>query len=500
MTELDPRTPVIVGVAQALWREREASDPITMMAEVAIAAGADAGPGGALLARAQSIAAVESVSRRWADPAGLLAAQLGLEPLETVRSSLGGDAPHQLVGDLAARIAAGDVDVAVIVGAEALATLAASSKAGLEPGDWPELGAGGQPDRVVGVERAGSSEAENAVGLIAPLMMYPLFEQALWAENAPELDRSAYQLRLGELAARFAVVAETNPYAWSPQQLTAAQIATPSPANRQVTLPYTKLLNANIQTDQAAALILCSVQAARGLGVPRDRWVFIHGHAGAHDHWHVSERADLHSSPAIRLAGEAALAAAGAGIEEIGHLDVYSCFPSAVQIGAAELGIDPFTDARPPTVTGGLTFAGGPGNNYVTHSIAALVTRLREHPADLGLASAVGWYLTKHGISVYGARPPRSPFVSSSVQKQVDALPRREVAHQFDGPALAESACVIFERDGSPSMAMITALSDDGRRALGSSNDPDLLAAILEQPIAGRTLRLGGDGTVTLTA
>ena len=171
-----------------------------------------------------------------------------------------------------------------------------------------------------------------------------------------------------------------------------------------MTLPYTKLLNSNIQTDQAAALILCSDAVARELGIDRERWVHPHAAGHAYDHWFVSEREDLHSSPAIRFAARAALEAAGAGIDEIAHLDVYSCFPSAVQIGCRELGIDPFAETRPLTVTGGLTFAGGPGNNYVTHAIATLVERLREDPGSLGLTTAVGWYLTKHAVGIYGTR------------------------------------------------------------------------------------------------
>ena len=255
MSRADPRSPVIVGVAQASWSGRDAPDPITMMAEVLGAAASDATADGRVLGRVQSLAAVESVSRRWADPAALVAARLGLETTETVRSSLGGDAPMCLLGDIGTRIADGSIDVGAIVGAEALATLARAIKAGDEPAGWPELAAGAQPDRVVGVDRAGSSEQENAVGLIAPLMMYPLFEQALWARDGAGLSREAYQLRLGELAARLSAVAASNPYAWSPGPYTAAQIATPSPENRQVTLPYTKLLNANIQTDQAAAVL-----------------------------------------------------------------------------------------------------------------------------------------------------------------------------------------------------------------------------------------------------
>src|SRR5207244_683430 len=137
-----------------------------------------------------------------------------------------------------------------------------------------------------------------------------------------------------------------------------------------VTDPYRKLLNAQIQVDQAAALVMCSVAAAEAAGIPRERWVFVHSGADAHDHWHVSEREQLGASPALRAAGRAALEGAEVAIDDVAHLDLYSCFPSAVQIAGLELGIDVFDGARVPTVTGGLTFAGGPGNGYVTHAIA----------------------------------------------------------------------------------------------------------------------------------
>lgn len=261
-----------------------------------------------------------------------------------------------------------------------------------------------------------------------------------------------------------------------------------------MTLPYTKVLNSNIQVDQAAALILCSDEVARELGIARDRWVFPHAAGHAYDHWFVSERDTLTSSPAIRFAGRAALEAAGVGIDEVAHLDIYSCFPSAVQIGCAELGIDPWRDTRPLTVTGGLTFAGGPGNNYVTHAIASLVERLREDPDALGLSTAVGWYLTKHAVGVYGAREPRGPFTASHVQDEVDATPRREVAAGVAGRAEAESVSVVYSREGEPTVGSLTALLDDGRRALAKTADPDVLGAITAGPVAGAEVHLDGEG------
>ena len=488
---IDPRTPVIVGVAQAVHRDGDAPDPIEMVAAVAAAADGDAGAAGRLLARLDILAVPDIASRQVPDPAALAAGLLGVVPRATVRSVVGGDGPHTLVADICGAIARGEADVAVVAGAEALATLARAMRAGELP-DWPAQDPAASPTRIVGTDHPNTSPAEQAVGLIAPIMIYPLFENALWARTGRTVDQE--RAHLGELWARFSAVAAGNPYAWARRAYSAEEIAVPSAGNRLVTHPYTKLLNSNIQTDQAAAVAICSVGAARSLGIAEDRWVFPHAAAGGHDHWFVSERADLASSPALGAAGRAALTHAGVAIDEIAHLDLYSCFPSAVQIAGAELGIDLATDTRPPTVTGGLTFAGGPGNNYVTHALAAMVQRLRDDPGSHGLVTAVGWYLTKHGVGIYSTDPPARPFAARSIQPEVDVLARRTVAEGYVGSAVAESASTLYERDGSPSLGMLTALLDDGRRVLASTRDADALAILTAEPVAGRPVRIGGSG------
>jgi acetyl-CoA C-acetyltransferase len=203
--------------------------------------------------------------------------------------------------------------------------------------------------------------------------------------------------------------------------------------------------------------------------VPEDR-VFIHASAAAHDHWFAASRQDLHRSPAIAACARASLAHAGIGVDEVAHLDLYSCFPSAVQIAAGELGIDLATDARAPTVTGGLTFAGGPGSNYVTHSLAAMSERLREDPDAFGFLTGVGWYMTKHANTVISARPPVGPYVHTAPQAEVDAAPRREIvaATEIEGPI--ESFTVTYERNGTPSRAIASYLRSDGSRALASKH------------------------------
>lgn len=109
--------------------------------------------------------------------------------------------------------------------------------------------------------------------------------------------------------------------------------------------PYPKYLNAIMEVDQSAAVLIASVRKARELGVPEDRWVFLHGCADASDLWYPLERQDYHSSPALVLTGERALEMAGITLDDLGVIDLYSCFPSAVRIGAEEIGL-PLDDPR----------------------------------------------------------------------------------------------------------------------------------------------------------
>src|SRR5262249_49801438 len=210
--------------------------------------------------------------------------------------------------------------------------------------------------------------------------------------------------RPGRLCAGLSAVAAKNPQAWFPHARRADEIATVSPRNRMIGFPYPKLMNAIIEVDQAAAVLMTSVAEARALGIPQARWVYLWGSGQAHDRWFVSDRVDYVSSPAIREAGRQALAAAGIGIDRVHYFDVYSCFPAAVQIGCEALGIAA-DDPRPLTVTGGLPYFGGAGNNYAMHAIAEMMARVRARPGSIGLVTALGWYITKHAIGVYSATP-----------------------------------------------------------------------------------------------
>ncbi len=494
--QVDPRTPVIVGAGQVTHRrsDAEAVEPVTLAVRALRAAGQDSGAGDALLRRAESVRCVAITSWQYRDAAALVASDLGIDPRETVQTNaFGGDGPQRLVNETAQAIADGELDVALVCGAESVATLIAAQRAGQELG-WRTQDDGVAPTRVSGRDRYPVNQAEADVGLPAPLDMYALIESAVRARSGADPNR--HLEKIAGLWSRFSSVAAENEFAWIRRGYTAAQIATPSAENRAISSPYTKLLAANIQVDQAAGLIICSAAAAERAGVPRDRWVFIHAGAQAQDEWHVTERAELAASPAIRAIGAAVLAHAGLDIDEVAYVDLYSCFPSAVQISARELGLALDDPARPLTLTGGLTFAGGPGNNYAMHAIAALVHRLRDDPGALGLTTALGWYATKHALGLYSASPPARPF--ASLDPEPEQRPARRARTDFTGTARLEAFTVSRDREGTPAGAALSALTPEGDRALVRVEDPATIAALLEHDHLGTTVRIAGPGSLEL--
>jgi acetyl-CoA C-acetyltransferase len=490
---LDPRTPVVVGGGQVTQKvpPEEARSPVALMADAARRAADDAGAPGALAA-VDSVRVVMQLSRRYADAGALVAAEVGASPRQTAVTTMGGNSPQTLVNATALAVQRGELDVALVCGAEAWRTRMALRKLDRTP-DWPGEPEGTPAAEVLGEELVMNAPAETDRGLFMPVQVYPLFECALRAAAGRSVEEHAEHL--GRLWSAFSDVAAENPHAWSRERRTPEEVCTPTADNRMVGFPYTKVMNSNNDVDQGAALLLCSVEAARRLGVPEDRWVFPHAGTDAHDHTFVSNRDDLRSSPAIRLAGRRVFELAGIGVDDLSLVDLYSCFPSAVQVAAAELGLG--VD-RPLTVTGGMSFAGGPWNDYVTHAIATMLPLLREEPSAWGLCTANGGYLTKHALGVYSGRPPPEGFRWESVQDSVDALPARDLAEGHAGPVTIEAYTVVHERDGRPGTAFAACRTSEDARTWATSTAPDLLRAMTEEELVGRAGELDADGVLHL--
>jgi len=491
---LDPRTPIIIGtgqVAQHAIGLDDAKDPIALISDAITLASQDAGL--TSIPNPDALRIVSLLSWRYTNPAYFVAQDLRLEPRELGLSATGGNTPQTLVNIASQQIQRGEIDLVFLAGGETSRTRKRARAAGVEL-DWRTTDIA--PTMVTEEKKIVHPE-EIERKMYAPIQLYPMFETAVRAHAGRSVQD--HQIHISELWSRFSAVAATNPNAWSQHFYTPEEIRTVSPTNRMIGMPYPKLMNSNNDVDMAAALMVCSVAKAESLGVPRDRWVFMHSGADTHEHIFVSNRNNFYETPAIRIGGKSALELAGLGIDDIDLVDLYSCFPSATQLGAQSLGLDITSQL---TRTGGLPFNGGPWNNYVMHAIATMANELRAAPGTKGFIWGNGGFTTKHSFGVYSTEPPKNGFRFGNPQSEIDALPMRDLAVAVDaqGPATIEAYTVMHNREGSPETAYAACLLADGRRAWGQSTDADLAGAMCEGEWVGRSCVLDSHGIMFVNA
>jgi acetyl-CoA C-acetyltransferase len=497
---IDPATPILVGCGQITDFAGKASSErsrVAFCAEAARAALADAGAsiGAEALGREIDALAVleffSDISPRFASPFGRssnpprsVADRLAAAPRQLLYSHSGGNMPQYLVNRFAEEIANGETGLALICGAELLRSTQNARRAGYKI-DWNE-DPGGEPTRV-GDARFGFSEEEARHELRAAIHFYPLLENAI--RSGLKRDVDSHMKAMGRLFERLAKVAKDNPLATRREGYSAEELSTTSDDNRWICFPYPRLMNANAMIDQAAAILMTSVGKARDWGIPQDRWVFLHGCADGTDTWVVSERERLDTSPAIRGCARIALDMAGKQVSDVAAFDLYSCFPSAVEVAMKEIGIAE-DDPRPISVTGGLPFFGGPGNNYVTHSIAEMMNVVRRKPGSFGMVTANGNYLTKHSAGLYSTEPVEGPWRRENPKKfqaELDALPKQRVQTKPAGAGTIETYCVAYGKDAPEKAYIFGRLDDSGDRFVAmAAHEPALLADMLTREQLGR--------------
>ncbi|MDP6377390.1 MAG: acetyl-CoA acetyltransferase [Pseudomonadales bacterium] len=485
---MNDNTPIIVGAAQVLNRARTADDslePLAMMVRASRLAEEDTGAIG-LLEKLQSVRVIRGMWS-YANPAGYLAEQFGAVGAQTLGTLFGGNQNQAVLNRTAASILAGEMDLVLITGAENGNSATKARKVGrtIELTETP-----GEYDVVVGSQKPEHHDYEIEKGIRTAIQAYPMYENAIRHHRGETLE--AHMQRVSALWSRFSEVAAENPNAWIRERVSAHDIATPSAVNRRISFPYTKLMNANMSVDMGAALIMSSVGRAKQLGIHRSKWVFPWAGAEGKDHFSASVRDNFYTSPGIRFVGGRVLELAGLTPDDLDHVDLYSCFPSAVQVAAAELGL---SETRPLTVTGGLTFGGGPINNYVMHAIARIVELLRERPEARALVTANGGNLYKHAHGVYSGEPPAAPFRVDDLQKSIDALPSRVCLPEYRGEARVESYTVMFGAEGAD-IAHIACRTPAGERVWVNTQDGDVMQAMTEEEFCGRDVKIDVEGRI----
>jgi len=473
-----------------------------MWEDVARLAADDSGAGSSAVEALDAIDIVYCQTWQYDDAAGRLAERLGPKPKRAYYSGIGGTTPQVLVQDMAARIGAGEHDLALMLGAEALATQRAYKKRG-ERYEYSF-----KPDE----KRPFPWEApfhptEVAHDVFQAWLTFAIFENARRGRRGTDLE--AYRRELGEMFAPMTAIAAKNPNAWYRIERSVDELVEARPDNRMVGYPYTKYMVSVMDVDMAAGVLMASTERADALGVPHDQRVYLRGWCYATDPTYVAEHDELWRSPAMAAASSEALRCAGIGVDDVAHLDLYSCFGSSLNFAKDALGLSD-DDPRPLTVTGGLPYHGGAGSNYMSHSIATMAETLRANPGAHGLVSGVGMHMTKHVYGVYSTEP--APLVlpeQARVQREIDAEhPPKPIVPEHEGDATVAAYSVVHGREGAPEWGVAVCDVDGGvARTYAKVTDADMLASAETAELVGTRMRLapqpvtlatGGEGTANV--
>ncbi len=490
MTALSPdRIPVIAGIGEIADRPKDVAqslEPVALMAEAARRADMDSR---GLLGEVDSLDIIALVSWRYDDMTGQLSERLGIAPKRSHYGTVGGESPVRYIHEAAQRIALGKSAVGLIVGAEAQYAVNHAKRAGVELPWTPYAVSAPKMKRAADyVHPLG-----HRLGVAWPISVYPLYDASTahaWGQTPAEA-----QAESALLWSRYSEAAARNPYAWSKTALAPDDIATVTSDNRMISWPYMKRMVANPNVNQGAAIIVTSLAKARAAGLPHDRLVFIGAGASA------SEPRDWLAREAYTVshAQDAVLEAMLARSEKFDALELYSCFPVVPKMARRKLGLGADVE---PSVTGGLSFFGGPLNVYMAHAGCAMVRAIREG-APTGILYGQGEFVTKHHALIL-AREPQEDSVLADARAQQHADARRGPAPPTDetpdGAAAIETFTILHDSLGQPVQSVVVARLDAGARTLARipAAHTDDIAVLKDQehyPIGLRgDVRIGADG------
>jgi acetyl-CoA C-acetyltransferase len=483
MAEVPANTPVLVGVGavqQKMDDYQQALEPVALMEQALRAAADDAGSAD-LLVRANEILVPKSMWG-YTDPGRLLAEALGARAAKTLLAEFG-ILQQTLLTRACQRIASGEVEVVLVTGGEARYRELCAAKSGAQATETVQTDV--QPDITLRPEDEMWSAVESDSGLGMPVGYYAILDSALRYKQGMSV--AAHRDQMAHMYAVLSELAADNPHAWSDQAVTQETIREHSSANRMLAFPYTKLHNSQWNVDQAAGLILCSASCAQELGIAREKWVFPLAAAESNFMSVVASRRDLGASPGFRIVGQTVMELAGVDFNQIRLCELYSCFPYAIRVQLQEFGMDVH---RNVSVTGGMSFGGGPLNNFVFQAMVRMTQLLRQNPQEIGLVTAVSGLLTKQACALWSATPGEKGWACADVSDQVrQASELCELVASFDGKASIAGYTLLYHGQ-DPWRAIAVFDLPDGRRTVAYNDNPQLMASIISQEFCGRTFRL----------
>ena len=480
-------TPIIVGASQ-ITQKKDIDiplDPLNLIAEACRNALSNTGSGD--LRNVIDIIYMSTISSWiYEDAPSKLSNLLGIKPSQNYTAPISGNTPQLLVNKAAKAISLGESNAILITGGEASYSRYRASKGEITL-DWPRL----SPSALSKARKVSDSylsQFENHYTYMNPPYTYALIETALRAASGRDLKE--HLDHIGKRYERFSIIASENPYAWEKNHFSSEEIITPSLKNRIICHPYTKRMVSNLYVDQAAALVMTTEDIAKKLGIDRELWVYPMGGVELKNIFYLSQRPILYDSPAIREGSRLLLDQAGLKLEEVDAFDLYNCFPCMVEIARKEIGISE-DDPRDLTITGGLSFFGGPFSSYAMHPIVTAVNLIQKNPSMKIMILANGGYNTAESFGIYGNEPPAKSWEENKyndIQQIIEASIMPEPIEKANGNLTIEAYTIIYDRNGVPERGIVMGRLESGERTLANIDaNPDIFLKLEQQELVGQT-------------
>ncbi len=440
------------------------------------------------LSQVEAVFVVRSLSTHYEDAARELAGLIQARPSFTTVSKVGGNSPQTLINQAAGMIARGEIRSALVVGAETYVPRGN----GEERLDSALMK--GIPDHYPGEDAVGVTQFEKRHGMEHPMQGFPLFQTALWDASGLELED--HLLQTATLWARFNEAAQDHPHAWTRGRKTPEEIMTPSGINRPIAFPYTKFMNAYVTVDQTAAILLMAdEEAGRHLPAGQKPVYFMGGGYAEDRQRFMIQKSDFTASPPLKAAVDKALHRSGLTLDQMDCFDIYSCFPCAVSIALKMMELSP-KDPRPLTLTGGLGFFGGPGNNYNLHAVATLAQQIAEGKRRTGLVTALGWFMHKHAAGIYSSTPPTKDISTMDLEDREDYLagePPVPIDPAPEGEGRIQTYTVIYRPDQTPDYGVVYGQTRNNKRFIANVFSRERLGAFTRTNHVSTPVILGRD-------
>ncbi len=474
MSQYDPNTPVLVAAAAVQQREEaagEGQEAVELMV-AAVKKAADQAGAPALLSRAQRIEVPKGMWH-YSDPARLVAEGIGATQAESVLAEIG-VSQQTVISRACTSIADGEAEVVIVAGGEAKYRALRAQIEGVELTETDQQGA--KPDIYLTPDAELWSEVESAAGLGMPVGFYAIMDSAL--RHAQGLSVGEHRDQMAAQYEQFSQIATANPDAWVSEPVEAAFIRDHSPKNKMLAFPYAKFHNSQWNVDQAAGLIFCSAAVAEELGIDRKQWVFPLAATESNAMSVMSARKDLHRNYGFHYAGKKLFELTGKQPEDIDLMELYSCFPQAVRVQLEEMSLPA---DRSLSVTGAMTFGGGPLNNFVFQATAKMAELLLQNPGQTGLVTTVSGMNTKQGCALYSTEPNANGWQIADVTEEVrEATALCELVDSYEGSATIAGYTVLFQGD-APWRAVAVCDLPSGKRTVAYCEQQVIMEALLEQ-------------------